>query len=99
MSSTIDSELVTLHARIAELSTRAAQLEEAKKNPPPVLTAHECLEKAKESIKRSKGEPGKIKSPVALACRYSYESMTSMLGCVVESLNRIHARLDALESR
>ena len=98
MSSTIESELTTLHARIAELSTRAAQLEEAKKNPPPVLTAHECLVKAKESIKRR--EPsGKNKSPVSLACRYSYDSMTAMLECVVESLNRIHARLDALESR
>ncbi len=91
MSSTIESELTTLHARIA-------QLEEAKKNPPPVLTAHECLVKAKERISRQ--EPsGKNKSPVALACRYSYESMTAMLESVVESLNRIHARLDVLERR
>lgn len=98
MSSNIDADLATLHARIAELSTRAAQLEEAKKNPPSVLTAHECLVKAQESIRRR--EPsGKNKSPVALACRYSYDSMTAMLECVVESLNRIHARLDALESR
>ena len=91
MSLTIDAELATLHARIA-------QLEEAKKNPPQVLTAHECLEKAKERIKRR--EPsGKNKSPVSLACRFSYDSMTEMLESVVESLNRIHARLDALESR
>jgi len=90
MSSSIDTELATLHARIA-------QLEEAKKVPPPVLTAHECLVKAQESIKRR--EPGKIKSPVALACRYSYDSMTAMLESVVESLNHIHARLDVLERR
>ena len=91
MSSNIDAELATLHARIA-------QLEEAKKNLPPVLTAHECLVKAKERISRQ--EPtGKTKSPVSLACRYSYESMTAMLESVVESLNRIHARLDVLERR
>lgn len=91
MSSSIDTELATLHARIA-------QLEEAKKVPPPVLTAHECLVKAKERISRQ--EPtGKTKSPVALACRYSYDSMTAMLESVVESLNRIHARLDVLERR
>ncbi len=79
----------TLHARIA-------QLEEAKKVPPPVMTAHECLEKAKESIKRRQPS-GKNKSPVSIACRFSYDSMTEMLESVVESLNRIHARLDALE--
>ena len=91
MSSTIDAELATLHARIA-------QLEEAKKVPPPVMTAHECLEKAKERIK-CRQPSGKNKSPVSLACRFSYDSMTEMLESVVESLNRIHARLDALESR
>ena len=91
MSSTIDAELVTLHARIA-------QLEEAKKVPPPVMTAHECLEKAKESIKRRQPS-GKNKSPVSIACRFSYDSMTEMLESVVESLNRIHARLDVLERR
>ena len=91
MSSNIDAELATLHARIA-------QLEDAKKIPPPVLTAHECLVKAKERISRQ--EPtGKTTSPVSLACRYSYESMTAMLESVVESLNRIHARLDVLERR
>ena len=91
MSSTIDAELATLHARIA-------QLEEAKKVPPPVMTAHECLEKAKESIKRRQPS-GKNKSPVSIACRFSYDSMTEMLESVVESLNRIHARLDVLERR
>jgi len=91
MSSTIDTELATLHARIA-------QLEEAKKvPPPPAITAHECLDKAKEHIKRQ-APLGKNKSPVSIACRYSYASMTEMLESVVESLNRIHARLDALEN-
>jgi hypothetical protein len=89
MSSTIDTELATLHARIA-------QLEEAKKiPPPPAITAHECLDKAKENVKRN--QSSKNKSPISIACRYSYASMTEMLESVVESLNRIHARLDAVE--
>ena len=90
MSSTIESELTTLHARIA-------QLEEAKKNPPPVLTAHECLVKAKERVKNNQWR--KNESPVSTACRFSYQSQTEMLESVVESLNRIHVRLDALERR
>ena len=90
MSSTIDTELATLRARIA-------QLEEAKKVPPPVITAHECLVKAKNGVKNNQWR--KNESPVATACRFSYQSQTEMLESVVESLNRIHARLDALESR
>ena len=90
MSSNIDAELATLHARIA-------QLEEAKKNLPPVLTAHECLVKAKERVKNNQWR--KNESPVSTACRFSYQSQTEMLESVVESLNRIHVRLDALERR
>ena len=91
MSSSIDTELATLHARIA-------QLEEAKKVPPtPVITPQELLIEAKERVKNNQWR--KNESPVSTACRFSYQSQTAMLESVVESLNRIHARLDALESR
>ena len=91
MSSTIDAELATLHARIA-------QLEEAKKvPPPPIITAQELLVKAKENVKTNLSR--KNESPIATACRFSYRSQTEMLESIVESLNRIHARLDALENK
>ena len=90
MSSNIDAELATLHARIA-------QLEDAKKIPPPVITPQELLIKAKERVKNNQGR--KNESPVSTACRFSYQSQTAMLESVVESLNRIHARLDVLERR
>jgi len=92
MSSTIDTELAALHARIA-------QLEEAKKvPPPPIITPQELLVKAQERVKREQLTANKNKSPVSVACRLSYQSQTEMLESIVESLNRIHARLDALES-
>ncbi len=91
MSSIIDTELATLHARIA-------QLEEAKKVPPtPAITPQDLLTKSKERVKNNQWR--KNESPVATACRFSYQSQTEMLESIVESLNRIHARLDALESR
>ena len=88
MSSNIESELATLHARIA-------QLEEAKKVPPPVITPQELLVNAQERVKNNQSR--KNESPIATACRFSYQSQTEMLESIVESLNRIHARLDALE--
>jgi BMFP domain-containing protein YqiC len=90
MSSTIDTELASLHARIA-------QLEEAKKVPPQIITPQDLLVKAKENVKNNRSRPKE--SPIATACRYSYQSQTEMLESIVESLNRIHARLDALENR
>ena len=91
MSSTIDAELATLHARIA-------QLEEAKKVPPtPAITPQDLLTKAKERVKNNRYR--NKESPIATACRYSYQSQTEMLESIVESLNRIHARLDALETK
>ena len=98
MSSSIDTELAILHARIAELTTlhaRIAQLEEAKKVPPPIVTPQELLIKAKENVKTNLSR--KNESPIVTACRFSYKSQTEMLESIVESLNRIHARLDALE--
>ena len=90
MSSNIDAELATLHARIA-------QLEDAKKIPPPVITPQELLIEAKERVKNNQWR--KNESPVSTACRFSYQSQTEMLEAIVESLNRIHARLDVLERR
>jgi hypothetical protein len=84
----MDAELATLHARIA-------QIEEAKRIPIPVLTPPELLVKAKEAVKNNQWR--KNESPIATACRFSHRSQTEMLESIVESLNRIHARLDALE--
>jgi hypothetical protein len=56
----------------------------------------ELLVKAKERVKNTQSR--KNESPIATACRFSYVSMTEMLESIVESLNRIHARLDALET-
>ena len=85
----MDAELAFLHARIA-------QIEELKRIPIPVLTPSELLVKAKERVKNTQSR--KNESPIATACRFSYVSMTEMLESIVESLNRIHARLDALET-
>ena len=86
----IDAELATLHARIAKL-------EEAKKVVPQVITPQELLVKAKEEVERNKWR--NKESPIATACRFAYRSQTEMLESIVESLNRINARLDALEAR
>jgi len=88
--SNIDAELVSLHARIA-------QLEEAKRVPPQVITPQELLVVAKRNVNNNQSR--KNESPIATACRFSYKSQTGMLESIVESLNRIHARLDALESK
>jgi exonuclease VII small subunit len=88
--SAIDTELATLHDRIAKL-------EEAKKMIPPIITPQELLMKAKEKVKNDQHR--NKESPVSTACRFSYRSQTEMLESIVESLNRINARLDALESK
>jgi len=90
MSSAIDTELATLHARIA-------QLEEAKKvPPPPIITPQELLVKAQENVRNNR--PRAKESELVTSFRYAYKEQTVMLESIVESLNRIHARLDALES-
>ena len=86
----MDAELATLHARIA-------QLEEAKNLPPPVMTPKELLETMKKNVKKIQSR--KNESPVATACRFAYIDQTHMLESIVESLNRIHSRLDALEKK
>ncbi len=87
----IDTELATLHARIAEL-------EKAKNTPPPPkITPQKLLE---ERLKRAKNDNSRPKeSPIATACRFSRQSENEMLESIVEALNQINARLDALEKK
>ena len=88
---TIDIELAKLHARIAEL--------EKEKNtpPPPKITPQKLLERKLEAAKHNQWR--KNESPIATACRFSRESENEMLESIVESLNQINARLDALEKK
>ena len=95
MESTIENEIALLNARLAEL--------EKQKNtpPPPKKTAEELL---KERLEHSKIEQSQYNSrrnvsDLVKACRFSRESENVMLECIVESLNKINARLDALEKK
>ena len=91
MSSTIDDELATLHARIA-------QLEEAKKvPPPPTSTLEQLIVDRKRTIENSYHR--KNMSDASKAGIRACHSEIQMLQSIVESLNRIHARLDALETK
>lgn len=91
MSSTIDAELATLHARIA-------QLEEAKKvPPPPKSTLEQLIVDRKRTIENSYHR--KNMSDASKAGIHTCISEVQILESIIESLNRIHARLDALESR
>jgi len=88
---TIDIEIAKLYERINEL--------EKEKNtpPPPKITPQKLLEKRLEAAKRSQWRPKE--SPVATAGRFARESENEMLESIVEALNQINARLDALEKR
>jgi hypothetical protein len=87
----IDSELSTLHARIA-------QLEKEKNTPPPPKITPQKL--PEERLKRAKNDNSRPKeSPIATACRFSRASENEMLESIVEALNKINARLDALEKK
>jgi hypothetical protein len=89
MSSTIDTELAALHARIA-------QLEEAKKIPPtPKPTLEELIVRKKKEVDRQQNIYKFRNRDHTLIS--NYQSDIEMLESIVESLNRIHARLDALE--
>jgi hypothetical protein len=91
MSSTIDAELATLHARIA-------QLEEAKKiPPPPKRTIEELIADKRKAIEESYHR--RNMSDVSKAAINNCRSDVEMLESILESLNRIHARLDALERK
>ena len=87
--SSIDSEIATLHARIA-------QLEEAKKLPPPLKpTIEEHIADRKSYLSRNYG----TKYDTNKTCNMIYRSEVAILETILESLNRIHTRLDALETR
>jgi hypothetical protein len=86
----IDTELATLHARIAEL-------EKVKNTPPPKITAEKLLEQRLKQSRIDKYRPKE--SPIATSCRFSRASENEMLESIVESLNKINARLDALEKK
>ena len=88
---TIDIEITRLHERIAEL-------EKEKNTPlPPKITPQKLLE---ERLKKAKNDNSRPKeSPIATACRFSRASENEMLESIVESLNKINARLDALEKK
>ena len=88
----IDTELATLHARIAEL-------EKVKNTPPPKITPtpQKLLEERLERAKNDNSRPKE--SPIATACRFSRQSENVMLESIVEALNQINARLDALEKK
>jgi hypothetical protein len=86
--SNIDTELATLHARIAKL-------EEAKKAPPPKPTLEELISDRKEGIKRYYG----TKYETQKTANMIRGSEVQMLESIVEALTKINARLDALESK
>jgi len=94
MSSTIDAELATLHARIA-------QLEEAKKIPPPPTSPprepalEQLISHKKYQLKQNYG----TKYDTQKTANMIRMSAVEMLESIVESLNRIHARLEALETK
>ena len=87
----MDTQLATLHARIA-------QLEEVNKIPHTAkLTLEELIAEKKRVIEGSYGR--KNMCDVTKASILAYRSEVQMLESIIESLNRIHSRLDALESR
>jgi len=84
----IDNELATLHAHIA-------QLEEMKKIPSPKPTVEELLNKMKESDKNNRWR--KNESPVATACRFMNRNNINMLEAILDALKNIDKRLNVLE--
>jgi hypothetical protein len=95
MSSNIESELTTLRARIAQL--------EAKKIPPPPKPLEMILDEKRQAVENNRNRDwskrGLVAGPVGQACHFITQGQITMLESIVESLNRIHARLDVLERR
>lgn len=74
------------------------KLEEIKKIPHTAkLTLEELIAEKKRVIEGSYGR--KNMCDVTKASIFGYRSEVQMLESIIESLNRIHSRLDALESR
>jgi hypothetical protein len=92
--STIDTELATLRARIA-------QIEEAKKVPPPPKSLEMILNEKRREVENNKdrdwSKKGLVAGPVARACHFIAWEQVTMIESIVDSLNRIDSRLDALE--
>ncbi len=85
--SNIDTELATLHARIA-------QLEEAKKVPPPPKKTLEAIrDETNTNLKNNR-----YSKNVPLAAFYDRQRVET-LDAVLEALAKINARLDVLERR
>ena len=91
----IDAELATLHARIAQL--------EAKKIPPAPKPLEMILDEKRQAVENNRNRDwskrGLVAGPVGQACHFITQGQVTMLESIVESLNRINARLDALEAR
>jgi outer membrane murein-binding lipoprotein Lpp len=87
----IDTEIATLHARIAQLEKEKNTL------PPPTITPEKLLE---ERLKKAKNDNSRPKeSPIATACRFSRASENEMLESIVGSLKTINSRIDMIESK
>jgi hypothetical protein len=84
--SAIDTELATLHARIAKL-------EEAKKMIPPTKTLGAIREEINATLKNNR-----YSKSVPLAAFYDRQRI-EMIDAVVDALTKINARLDALETK
>jgi len=82
----MDAELATLHARIA-------QIEEAKRIPPPPKSIETLRDETASALKRNS-----YSKSVPLAAFYDRQRL-EMFESILDSLKKIHARLDALESR
>jgi len=88
---TIDIEIATLQARIAEL-------EKEKNIPhPPKITPQKLLEKRLEAAKHNQWRSKE--SPITTASRFSRESENEMLDYILGALNQFNARLHALEKK
>jgi hypothetical protein len=94
--STVDTELATLHARIAQLG-------DAKKVSPPPKSLEMILDEKRREVENNKdrdwSKKGLVAGPVGRACHFIAREQVTMIESIIDSLNRIHARLDALEKR
>ena len=80
----IDNELATLHARIA-------QLEELKKTP-PIKPLEVIRDETKDRLNKKYSN-----HPAALVAKCCDGRALEMLESIIESLNLVHIRLDNLE--
>jgi hypothetical protein len=92
------SKMASIDNEIAILQARLVELEKVKNTPPPPkITPQQLLERKLEAAKHNQWRPKE--SPVATAGRFARQSEIEILESIVESLNQINARLDALEKK